>query len=511
MKKLHFLLVLLVVGALFVPAVLAVSTDEVIFDETYQDPVYAEFMCAPSISSSTEASGAMNIMFISASLSEMDEIYSITQCPATYIANYASLPQYHSARVNFTALANGDYIGSGEYGYFKFNVGTAQWLQIYTQFDDMDFSKIPTTSSGTDRAVQIYPQSGYSISFPNGKGANDYVGDSSRISTATTTLSPHKLCFGRLYNGKAQALNKEIKTTTFIKKCWKNRLIVTNETGHIYPCTGVAIIRNIDGISHTSKHIIKDAVNTNIKTSSIDEKVLIKTENRPISIDIQNPTTSAWFNTTIGGGPVDPGDPVDPGTAAVTVYIKNSQTGANIANSNIIVEALVNDEYYEVINKTLSGGQYSGDLQPTGGGLPNPDEYRITWSADGYTNNYEPMNFTVGTEPITLMLWLTPAQGAPENPERAFIDFYVRDLNANPIKSSTIQLGDATHITNNQGYSVFDVPKNTTLTYTVSKPGYTPLEGRVTVGALDRYTVNTVLAPTVTPTTPTPIPTSTSI
>ena len=53
--------------------------------------------------------------------------------------------------------------------------------------------------------------------------------------------------------------------------------------------------------------------------------------------------------------------------------------------------------------------------------------------------------------------------------------------------------------------------KNATYTYTVSKSGYGSLVGNAVIGDSPRHTINTVLAPTVTPTTPTSIPTSTSI
>ena len=54
-------------------------------------------------------------------------------------------------------------------------------------------------------------------------------------------------------------------------------------------------------------------------------------------------------------------------------------------------------------------------------------------------------------------------------------------------------------------YNIFD--KNNNYTWTVSKSGYGALTGNAVIGDNPRHTINTVLAPIVTPTTTTPIPT----
>lgn len=195
----------------------------------------------------------------------------------------------------------------------------------------------------------------------------------------------------------------------------------------------------------------------------------------------------------------------------ITVYIKNSQTGALIANSNIVIDALVNGEYYPVANTTEPSGIFTITLQQTGGGQPNPDSYRLIATADGYNNPMPVINFTVTDSKKYIYCYLDPIAGGPENENNTFIDFYVRDLSANPVSAATVKFGKYTLITNSHGYTVFEVPKNTDYTYTVSKSGYGPVTGNANIGANDRYIINAVIGPAVTPTKPTPIPTSTSI
>jgi hypothetical protein len=67
-------------------------------------------------------------------------------------------------------------------------------------------------------------------------------------------------------------------------------------------------------------------------------------------------------------------------------------------------------------------------------------------------------------------------------------------------------------LTNAQGWTQFEVPKNAAYSYTVRKSGYATIEGSVTVGDGPRHTVNVVLSPDSIPTLPpdpgVPTPTS---
>ena len=104
-----------------------------------------------------------------------------------------------------------------------------------------------------------------------------------------------------------------------------------------------------------------------------------------------------YVDTLVGKAytfPLGHTDPTDPDGSGITVYIKNSQTGALIANANVVLDALVDGNYYPVTNRTEPSGIFTITLQPTGGGQPNPDSYRLIVTADGYNN---PMPISIHT------------------------------------------------------------------------------------------------------------------
>jgi hypothetical protein len=196
----------------------------------------------------------------------------------------------------------------------------------------------------------------------------------------------------------------------------------------------------------------------------------------------------------------------DPSSATVTVYVRSSQTNALIADARVVIESGYNDpaELLVVSNTTLPSGTKTYTLQPTGGGLPNPDFYRVTVTADGYNAEmpYADIELEAGVS-MTMIMGMEPTSGGPIDPEKTYIEFYVRDINANPIPNAVVKCGAYTLMTNSAGFTQFDLPKNATYQYTVRKTGYTPIEGSVTVGANSRYPVNVVLGagtvPTLTP------------
>lgn len=203
---------------------------------------------------------------------------------------------------------------------------------------------------------------------------------------------------------------------------------------------------------------------------------------------------------------------VSPTSGTLNIYIHDSQTNNLISGARVVIEGGFYDppELLEVINETLPAGQKSYTLQPTGGGLPNPDYYRITVTADGYVPEMPYINTDLDTGmSMSIYMYMDPTGGSPENPENTFIDFYVRDLEAYAIQGATVVFDGTTLQTNNAGYCLFEVAKNSTYSYTVSKTGYLSLSGTVTIGGDGRYTVNTVIVrgafPTPTPYTPAPV------
>lgn len=282
-------------------------------------------------------------------------------------------------------------------------------------------------------------------------------------------------------------------------KMGTNKLEVSLKNNQYYT---VELKRNVNGISTAS--YINLTKNNNAVYShygAIDKSLnFYKSEIDRIQLTMLG-NSKAWPLS------VESTDPY-PTNSTLTVYIKNSQTGALIANANVVIDALVNGTYYPVVNRTEPSGIFSINLQPTGGGQPNPDGYRLIVTADGYNNPMPEINFTVDDYKKYIYCLLDPIAGGPVNENKTFIDFFVRDMSANPISGATVKFGQYTLITNSAGYTVFEVDKNATYTYTVSKSGYGALTGNTVIGNDPRHTINTVLAPIVTPTTTTPIPTS---
>jgi uncharacterized protein (DUF2147 family) len=279
---------------------------------------------------------------------------------------------------------------------------------------------------------------------------------------------------------------------------WKNHLNVIKEEGDYYDIT---LIRNFNNMSYLSTiDLIKNAVTVASDSENNNyHSIFALSEIDSIKIS----AVGQEYNVPLGSS--GEGD-----STPVTVYIRNSQNHALIANAHINISANVNGNFHEVVNETVPSGIYSSELQPTGGGMPNPDFYRLIVTAEGYNSILSYFDFEL--DRVTkIYAYLDPTGGAPEDENNTFIDFYVRDMSANPISGATVNFGGYTLITNSAGYTIFEVAKNKTYSWTVSKSGYGSLTGNAVIGSNGRHTINTVLAPAVTPTIPTAIPTSTPI
>lgn len=186
-------------------------------------------------------------------------------------------------------------------------------------------------------------------------------------------------------------------------------------------------------------------------------------------------------------------------SSPVTVYVRNSQTGALLANARLSILASAGGTETEIINTTLPGGTATYTLQPTGGGIPNSDYYRAVASVPGYTQIVENHSFTL-SGPHDVIIEMRPDTGGPTDPERCYLEFYVRDLNANPIPSASVQCGGRILQTNSAGYAIFEVAKNASHPWIAKKSGYVTIEGTATVADGPRYVVNVVLGPGTVPT-----------
>jgi len=236
-----------------------------------------------------------------------------------------------------------------------------------------------------------------------------------------------------------------------------------------------------------------------------DVQYVIPESEYPFSVSIYNSQNDKWYNSTYGEA--SPGeDPIAPGEdASVTAYVQNSQTGALLANAHLSILAAAGDppELYEVVNATLPSGTGTYTLQPTGPTNPNPRYYKAVATVPGFSQIIENHSFTLNG-PHDVIIEMRPDSGGPADPERAYLEFYVRDFAANPIPSASVQCGGRILQTNSAGYAVFEVAKNASHPWIAKKSGYVTIEGTATTGPNPRYVVNVVLGPGTVPTyTPT--------
>jgi hypothetical protein len=396
-----------------------------------------------------------------------------------------------SYKVNLQSYTNDKIIGSGYLTYYKGPTTAQSHIRI-------DIVNINTSiMGGTTIEVRIADDKPYNLKTVYGKADPD---DSNAFSTQT---------INRLRG------TREIEyTTRFTHKI------------SLEPYTSSDFKINIDrdGLKSGStdgKHSVVsiydnggELLYTHTGSSSVIK--YFSRDLQPYTVVVESTAFNKTYTGYLGEGEpwIPPTEnvtptPTDPGeSATLTVYIKNSQTGALIANANIAIDALVDGEYYPVTNRTEPSGIFTITLQPTGGGKPNPDSYRLIATADGYNNPMPEINFTVDDYKLSIYCLLDPIAGGPVNENKTFIDFFVRDMTSNPISGATVKFGKYTLITNSAGYTVFEVDKNNNYSWTISKSGYGPLTGNAVIGNAPRHTINTVLAPIVTPTTTTPIPTS---
>lgn len=471
MKKISLALIMvIIVGALFVPAVSA----ETIIDETF-----SVSMDTSGTSSYGAIQPGMTKSYDCIILNHIENHPQLNYIGATVTGGSGFPPEgSHDITYTITGGMTGD--GVMYVDYVTNAIGTVIGCKYTLFFYDWN----PGTLSTGRKVIKL--------SKPFGTFGESW-GDNVPTSTigAITRQTP---------DGNTRVCN--FNTFTVVSRNdFINSLRVTEDSG-VY---NIQLTRVVNGISSVSSFDILKNEGSIYHSYSGKDLNIYSAVIEADRVKLVAPDGTTYIRDLSAASPDDPTN------ATVTVYIRNSQTGAAIANSRCVIDALVDGDYYPVVNRTEPSGVFSVTLQPTGGGTPNPDGYRLIASADGYNNPMPEINFTVDEYTTSIYCYLDPIAGGPLDENNTFIDFFVRDMSANPISGATVKFGDYTLLTNSQGYTIFEVGKNATYTYTVSKSGYGSLMGNAVIGEAPRHTINTVLAPAVTPTTPTSIPTSTHI
>ena len=483
MKIVRLFLLLLIAGLFLIPAVSAQDYEKTLESNDYN---YA-YMNNPGITSSAGIYPLDSMVF---SNMENCQNMRLVRAYADTTLKYGSYDSYgftvpaYPVSFDVTYSIDGVYVGRGNYNSFKNgNMG-----YVALTFDEWDVSaytgqktvKIAKASGGTSELVQLH-----------GVTTSNY-----------NSWSPDNL--HRVYF-MAGGYKFAAKHETYTTDSFKNAYTLKDDKGFYT----LELKRDFDGKTYGSYLYVKSGETVLVPGTSYrtDNYKMGGLFDNPIVIGVKTPS-GKWFNDTytVSGGTIE-----QPESSTVTVYVRSSQTNARIADARVVIESGYNDpaQLLVVSNTTLPSGTKTYTLQPTGGGLPNPDYYRVSVTADGY--NAEMPYADIELEPgvsMTMVMGMQPTGGAPEDPGDTYIDVYVRDIYANPIADATVKMGVYTLKTNAAGYTVFDVPVNSTYAYTVKKTGYTTIEGSVSVDNAARYTVNVVMGTGVIPTnTPTAEPT----
>ena len=461
----------MVVGALVVPAVSA----ETIIDETIQ-------WSADTSSTDTGYTSAGNKGTIAISTLTLKSIQNrqfVSYIGCTFPGNVKPAGLSEGENTVMYTL-NGIQDSAKVYIQYQKNfAGTITYTNYLIFFDNWNIG----TSTG-DKTIT------FSTSMLSIKGQAD--------STSYNTPSMYWGSPGMFSSGIAYSVSSvNIASYTDIQ----NHITVKGDSNSYY----ISLIRNINGVAYPTRLETKldsTVVYYHEGSTDIAQLAFFKSQINTIKLTAGSNTYERSLVSS---------SPAEDASGTINLYVKNSQTNALIADARVVISSGYYDpaDLLVVSNTTLPSGTKTYTLQPTGGGLPNPDYYRVSVTADGYNAEmpYADITLDAGMS-MTMVMGMEPTSGAPEDPGYTYIDVYVRDIYANPIADATVKMGVYTLKTNSAGYTLFDVPVNSTYAYTVKKTGYTSIEGSVTVANAARYTVNVVMGTGVIPTnTPTAEPT----
>jgi len=386
------------------------------------------------------------------------------------VSTVAANPSYNCP---VTLSVGGTTIGSGTAGYNGlFNgAGTVIGIQIWVDIDEFDIGELygpqtilltPTSGTMFNGIRFVLPGSSFGASADRPAG----------FAFATPT-------------------DKRLHTGYHIVKSeyyWENQIDVTTDK--------INLIRNIDGRAYQSNIVASYDGVSFADSSTLDLQIPYVGSG---SYTVTSPRGKIFSGVLGGGGSSST-------TATATIYIVDSQTGYLLQGTDTRIQMMnASAEWEEVFNQTNFAGSAKIPLEKT----TDPDGIPYYWiqsTRAGYQQVPETQIFSVYGD-RQVIVEMEPTGGAPVDPGNAFVEFYVFDWLHNPINHVVVKIGGEYRYTNRQGWVQYELPKNTTYTYTLTAPGYITTTGSVVVGADPRYRVDVEMQVGTVPTnTPTPGP-----
>lgn len=251
---------------------------------------------------------------------------------------------------------------------------------------------------------------------------------------------------------------------------FKNRLTVT-EDNSVY---NIDLKRNIDGKSFASAiNLMKNATSIYRDYSASDITLFALTDEID-AIKLVTTSNKEYVRSLSSSG--------DPGTSTpVTVYVRNSQTGALLANAHVTISAATGDPptLTEAVNATLPGGTGTYELERA-----DYLKYHASATADDYTL-LSPIIFGVPEGGTTIALWMAP-DAPPDEPieeGKSMLYGYVQTQGSQqPISGATVSLdGYGSTTTSSTGFYLFNNVTPGAYTISASAPLHDALSEPVTV------------------------------
>ena len=350
------LLLLLLVTVLVVPG--AVSA-EILIDTEYTD--YFAKVATVTAPPTEHYTHNVNGIVMSKSLSVPEFKSMFTQIPSSRL-NYASLPSSGQAKVKWHKSSGSGSTGalymSGTYGYFKYNVGGAKYLQIWAEFDE------PVSTLTGPTYLKCVLDEGESIVWPSAY-MQSYKSVEALYNSLSTDTSGIKAIFA---NHDSSAFDKmrciggsDVRVYPVISGTWKNGLRIETISSGGVPRAQIDITKEYDEYFGISDHYVKfgeDGYSVAGGTTNVQYFVL--ESQYPFTVSIYNAQNDKWYNSTYGEAPTptDPTDPTDPGdpgdqpvlrTGTVTMTDHN---GTSITGFEVTAVNYYTGESYNVTTDT---------------------------------------------------------------------------------------------------------------------------------------------------------------
>jgi len=451
------LLLLLLVAVMVGPG----SADLVIYDETFTWSDSDVFQTRGVLEYYGEYYYPQSDIYMVNNLVALEPIQLMAQAPANRLKPGG---QHSSGAWDVTFTSGGKVIGSGEYYYFQYYVGSTLYTQSVVDFIDVNWAGVVS-----GKISMSAPPTGYGYAL----GACRSSGMQSTPYDMRSTPSGYAGCF---WDGKHSMILKDITFSTTVTYDWANRVRITVNDDSFDQITRFDLIRDaVPGYQQYSSLYITDAQNykyTSVKSTD-NELFMFLPDRYPLDLRL-NTHLNHWFNTTI---PYPDGISAPGAWVPCTINVYDADTRLPLSgdwNYYIVMRG------YDSLNESASGASAVVNLPVTS--ILQPHLLRVT--KEGYEQT-SPLAFDVPAGGREVNVYLTPSETtAPEG--SLVVTFVVTDIETGtPRGQCLVNVDGVGKYAGASGSVWFVLPENTTHQWLVTAEGYWPIGGNFTLGVDD--------------------------